>query len=258
MTAATILRAMAIAVAAGALLAILGPFGSYLNGGPAQRAGYWICAMLIGLVLYGTAFKIVAAFVPADSRMWWPSLIGATLLTSLPQTLLTRAGAFWLWPELARLHLPWQLWFAQTATIGLVAVLGGAFILRRSAPASRDRPAASSSHQRDGRLGRDVLALQMEGHYVRVHRPQTAELILMPLAHAIERIEAEGLRTHRSWWVARHAVVAVEGNARSMRLHLSNGVVAPVARSAIIRLKAAGWIRDRESDGGFQDLTAES
>lgn len=95
-------------------------------------------------------------------------------------------------------------------------------------------------------LGGEVLALQMEDHYVRVHRPAGSELILMPLGRAIEAVEADGLRTHRSWWVAAHAVTAVEGNARSMRLRLSNGLVAPVARSAVTHLKAAGWIKDAE------------
>lgn len=88
----------------------------------------------------------------------------------------------------------------------------------------------------------DVLALQMEDHYVRVHRPTGSELVLMPLRRAMECVEAEGLRVHRSWWVARHAVSTVEGDARSMRLHLSNGVVAPVARSAIVHLRSSGWI----------------
>lgn len=91
-------------------------------------------------------------------------------------------------------------------------------------------------------LGEDVLALQMEDHYVRVHRPTRSELILMPLGRAIERVGAEGLRTHRSWWVASQAVAAVEGDARSMRLHLSNGLVVPVACSAVTHLRAAGWI----------------
>jgi DNA-binding LytR/AlgR family response regulator len=95
----------------------------------------------------------------------------------------------------------------------------------------------------------------MEDHYVRVYRPHGSELVLMPLGRAIRRAEAEGLQTHRSWWVARHAVVRVEKNARSMRLHLSNGVIAPVSRSSIIHLKTAGWIADQENDGGFQDQT---
>ena len=257
MSAVIVLRWIGVTVIVGVVLAALGPFGSYMNGGAAQRAGYWIAAMLLGLVLYGISFRIVMAFARPRSRMWWPLLIGATLLSSLPQSLATRAGAFWLWPELAQLRLPWPLWFAQTMMIGLVAMVGASFLLRRSTPAPKGSPTSTRPFHTDtASLGREVLALQMEDHYVRLHRPNGSELALMPLGSAIGRVEAEGLRTHRSWWVARHAVVKVEGNARSMRLHLSNGVIAPVSRSAIIHLKAAGWISDQESDGGFQDRKA--
>lgn len=247
----SMLRGIGIAIVAGSILAALGPFGSYMNGGPVQRTGYWVAAVLLALMLYGTGFRIVTSFARAGSPKWWLSLVGATLLLSVPEALATRAAAFWLWPELGQLDLPWPLWLAQTTTIGLVAMAGAAFfILRRPAPGASANPvsmpllAATSAP-----LGRDVLALQMEDHYVRVHRPNGSELILMPLARAIKGMETEGLRIHRSWWVASHAVQQVEGNARSMRLHLSNGTIAPVARSAVIHLKAAGWISDRESDG---------
>jgi DNA-binding LytR/AlgR family response regulator len=95
-------------------------------------------------------------------------------------------------------------------------------------------------------LADDVLALQMEDHYVRVHRPGGSELILMPLTRAIAAVTADGLRTHRSWRVARHAVVGVDGDARAMRLRLANGLVDPVARSAVTHLRAAGWLAAAE------------
>jgi hypothetical protein len=242
----SLLRWIGIAVVAGGILAALGPFGSYANEGPFQRTGYWIASVLLALMLYGTGFRIVTRFARQGSLKWWLALIGVTLLLSVPEAFATRAAAFWLWPELRQLGPSWPLWLTQTITIGLVAMVGAAFIVRRpAAPVSAAFPAAAATSP----LGRDVLALQMEDHYVRVHRPTGSELILMPLARAIEGMEAEGLRTHRSWWVASHAVRKVEGNARSMRLHLSNGTIAPVARSAVIHLKAAGWIADGESDG---------
>jgi hypothetical protein len=178
-------------------------------------------------------------------------LIAATLLASVPETIATRAGAFWLWPDLAHHSLSWPVWFAQTTMIGLIAMLGVAFVLTRSAPASAVVPSGLPPVGKAS-LADDVLALQMEDHYVRVHRPNGSELILMPLARAIDMVKVEGLRTHRSWWVARHAVASMEGTPRSMRLRLSNGVVAPVARSAVIHLKAAGWIAANESNVGFR------
>lgn len=234
-----------IAVAAGMLLAFLGPFGSYLNGGPVRLLGYWIGAMLLGLALYGWAYRLVSTRVAPGSRRWWPALIVAALLASIPEALATRAAAFLLWPELSRIDLPLSLWFAQTATIGLVAMAGIGVIRNRAASKAGDMPAPPpAAKPMVTPLVGDVLALQMEDHYVRVHRPAGSELVLMPLRRAIEAMQVDGLRTHRSWWVATHAVAAVEGNARAMRLRLSNGVTAPVARSAVIHLKSAGWLVD--------------
>lgn len=236
------LAPIALAVVAGALLAIMGPFGSYMNGGAAHLLGYWIGAMLLGLMLYGPAFRMMGAWTKPGSRRWWLGLVAATLIASIPEALATRAAAFALWPDLVELRLRVSLWFAQTVTIGLIAMTVAGLVLRRTAAAQTNALSVSPvAAEVVTPLDGDVLALQMEDHYVRVHRPAGTELILMPLGRAIEAMQMSGLRTHRSWWVADHAVEAVEGNARSMRVRLSNGVVAPVARSAVIRLKAAGW-----------------
>lgn len=238
-------RWIGLAIVAGVILAILGPFGSYMNGGLVELLSYWIGAMVLGLALYGTAYRLVGRSTVTGSRRWWLALIAAVLLASLAEALATRMAAFWLWPELARLGPSFPLWFAQTATIGVIATAAIGFALRRSVPISHESPASPPSIDPIvNPLGGEVLALQMEDHYVRVHRPAGSELILMPLGRAIEAVDADGLRTHRSWWVAAHAVAAVEGNARAMRLRLSNGLVAPVARSAVTHLKAAGWIKD--------------
>lgn len=248
--AATALRWGAIAIVVGGILGALGPFGSYMNGGPIERTGYWIGAMLLGLMVYGTAFRFVASLARIGSPQWWAALVGVTLLASIPETIATRAAAFWLWPELGQLDLSWSLWFAQTTIIGLVAMGVAAFIVVRAVPSRSSEPGvAPPSAAGASLLGRDVLALEMEDHYVRVHRANGSALVLLPLVRAIDSVGTAGLRIHRSWWVASHAVQRVEGNARSMRLHLTNGVIAPVARSAVIHLKAAGWIPGQPSDG---------
>jgi hypothetical protein len=233
------LRWTACAVAAGVVMGALGPFGSYANGGLLVRCAYWVAAMLVAQVVYGAALLSVMRIAPVGSLARWPVLVVAGLLASAPEALATRTLAFRLWPALARNGPDWPMWFAQTATIGMIATAGVALIVWRKTAPVHD---GATSRAPVEPLSGDVLALQMEDHYVRVHTPAGSELILMPLGQAIERVRAEGLRTHRSWWIARHAVVAIDGSPRAMRLRLSNGVVAPVARSAVVHLKAAGWL----------------
>ncbi|BEV09961.1 LytTR family transcriptional regulator DNA-binding domain-containing protein [Asticcacaulis sp. DW145] len=227
----------AVATVAGLILGALGPFGSYLNTGLDKRIAYWVVSMLVGAALFGGTLWAVRRLVPGGGTKSLSLLAVAFGLVSLFQAFLTRTAAFWLWPELHRFDLSPVLWYGQTLLIGglMVAVVWG---LQRRA-ASRSIPAGSEP---PATLPKDVLALQMEDHYVRVHTPTGAQLMLMPLHQAIAQLEIEGLRTHRSWWVARHAVRSIEGTPRAMRLHLGNGLTAPVARSAVVHLRQAGWL----------------
>jgi hypothetical protein len=238
-----VVRAFAVACLCGIILGVLGPFGSYLNGGLVIRTLYWLAAIFLGMLLYGTAMMMVKRIAPSGTWLRWLLLLGAVLIVSVPEALITRAAAFWLWPELAQLGPRLAIWYGQTLIIGLIGMGVGTFLLQRD-PAGRDDAGSSLSDSElpAEALKGEILALQMEDHYVRVHKPTGSELILMPLGQAIAHVEAQGLRTHRSWWVARVAVIAVEGSSRAMSLRLSNGLVAPVARSAVTHLRAAGWI----------------
>jgi len=93
------------------------------------------------------------------------------------------------------------------------------------------------------RLGQEVLALQGEDHYVRVHTPLGSELLLMRLRDAVADLGGlEGEQVHRSWWVARGAVAAVRANGRRLTLTLDNGLEVPVSRQAASRIRRAGWM----------------
>jgi DNA-binding LytR/AlgR family response regulator len=96
-------------------------------------------------------------------------------------------------------------------------------------------------------LGSDVIALEMEDHYVRVHTALGSEMVLMRLRDAMALMAAhmpdiEGRQVHRSWWVARGAVEDVRREGRNVRLVLARGIEAPVARAQVSELRSAGWI----------------
>ncbi|WP_298330992.1 LytTR family DNA-binding domain-containing protein [Asticcacaulis sp.] len=227
----------AVASVAGLILGVLGPFGSYLNTGLEKRIAYWVVSMLVGAALFGGTLRAVKRVAPGGGIKSLSLLAVALGLVSVLQAFLTRTAAFWLWPELHRFDLSPVLWYGQTLLIGglMFAVVWA--LQRRAA----SRPVLAETEP-PAALPKDVLALQMEDHYVRVHTPTGAQLMLMPLHQAIAQLETEGLRTHRSWWVARHAVKTIEGTPRAMRLHLTNGLTAPVARSAVVHLRQAGWL----------------
>jgi len=92
-------------------------------------------------------------------------------------------------------------------------------------------------------LGSELLALEMEDHYVRAHTAMGDDLVLMRLRDAMVELDGiEGLQTHRSWWVARSAVEYVRREGRNVKLVLAGGLEAPVSRANVAALKEAGWI----------------
>lgn len=94
------------------------------------------------------------------------------------------------------------------------------------------------------RLGGEVLALQGEDHYVRVHTALGSELLLMRLGDAIQELDGlEGERVHRSWWVARRAVGETRMDGRRACLVLTNGLHVTASREATPTLRRAGWLQ---------------
>jgi hypothetical protein len=91
-------------------------------------------------------------------------------------------------------------------------------------------------------LGRDLLALEMEDHYARVHTALGSTLILLRLRDAVAELGAgSGLQVHRSWWVARDAVAQVERDAGRLVLVLRNGLRVPVSKTYRDAVRATGW-----------------
>lgn len=242
------LRAGMLASAGGLLLALLGPFGSYLNGPFTVRFLFWLTSCWIGFLLYGAIVRFLLIRWRA-SVMDRIALLLGILAASIPQAWISRELALHIWPHLED-HFPsLALWYAQTVVIaGLFVSVGAGWSLwRRHDMRSGAQPEVRPER---GDMPADVffepatvLALQIEDHYVRVHRADGSQIILMSLKQAIGNVSGmDGLQTHRSWWVARAAVTEVIGTPRNMRLRLSNGLEAPVARSAVIKLREAAWL----------------
>jgi len=81
------------------------------------------------------------------------------------------------------------------------------------------------------KIGRHVIALEAEDHYVRVHTDLGSTLVLARLSDAIDELGVvEGLRVHRSYWVRKNAVQKVSANGKGFLLRLSNGMDVPVSQ----------------------------
>ena len=239
-------RALSFAGVLGAVLGIVGPFGSYMNGDVLTRIADWA-----GMTLAGTAITglLVPLAVRVGTRFGLPrgfALAVGLLVAAAPISVVSAfvAGTIWPWQTAALRPLDW---YGQTLLVELCVVLLWLLVetarRQRSAAAGPAIPVRVEAIPPQLPSADPVLCLQMEDHYVRVHRRSGSTLELMTLADAIDRYGApEGLQVHRSWWVAADGVQAGERDARNWRLRLANGLSVPVARNRIADVRARGWI----------------
>ena len=256
-----------VVLASVAVLAVIGPFGTFQDLTLPQRLAYWG-----GMIGFGfLAFELIVHMAIRLSReradAWRTMLAGVLLAVTVVQTvvvaLLERAsrGNDFLSP----LGLM-ELYVYVTVITALVSVAPVLLELKdrgllTPAPAPVAVPveaeAPPAPHEPaflariPAKLGRDLLALEMEDHYVRVHTAEGSDLILMRMRDAVTELAGlEGLQVHRSYWVAAAAVAGVERKPDGkMTLLLSNGLRVPVSRSYAADVRAAGWpLHPRQSE----------
>ena len=242
-------RELATAAAAGLFLGLVGPFGSYLNQSRLTVLGYWIGTVLLGAILFGLTLRPAVRLAPRLGVPLLPALAAATVLAAIPMSLLCHALAMALWPAPIR-RIGRLAWYAQTLLISAPLACGYVMTVGTSGPGEKAgepppqrAPDATSDllSRLPPQLGRELLALQMEDHYVRAHTSRGSALILIPLRQAVTELTGiPGMKIHRSWWVARDAVTGVVQDGRNLRLRLANGLEAPVSRVNVAAVRQAG------------------
>ncbi|MEM6858053.1 MAG: LytTR family DNA-binding domain-containing protein [Pseudomonadota bacterium] len=252
---------LTIMTAIGVILAFIGPFGSFEEP-LTYRLLSWVSFAWIGYAIYSPmgplADRVCAALDLPRAPVW----VVAAAISSLPMTAIVHIMGYLPGP------VPWPSVERFFTSYPYVFIIGGGvtalfyFMEHRgrtaapspqtaqtvsAAPPSAEPPEPLQSNPLldalPAALGSDVIALEMEDHYVRVHTALGSELVLMRLRDAMAHVtDIEGRQTHRSWWVARGAVEGVVREGRNVRLVLARGIEAPVSRAQVSELKEAGWL----------------
>ncbi len=265
-------RPLATGLIAGLILALMAPYQTATIFNAPQRYAFWIWSSVVGALLLAACDGLAVALKREHGlpRLFW---IAAGIVTAaVPVTLIVYASApaindgtqllpFWsLFPSVLILCVPLQV----------VLILLDA---KLTPVASQRQPSASPGPSSDqasdpllsppagqalaprsplfdkipARLGRDVLCMRTEDHYLRVYTAKGEALILMSLSDAEACLSpAQGRRVHRSWWVARTAVRTTTSDDKTLRLILTNGLSVPVSRSRATALREQGWLQDAE------------
>ncbi|HEY0627354.1 MAG TPA: LytTR family DNA-binding domain-containing protein [Allosphingosinicella sp.] len=235
-----------MALPLGLLLGFLGPFGSYPAYPTATRYAFWL-----GLTAMGVVAAVAAeALLPVSIFRSRAIRTGAVALVSaLPMMFVVAWTMSLLQP--GRVFMPQQLpaLFGAVAAVQLLIVYAATIVAPKvddadpvgRAPALAEPsveavppaafPTALLSKLPPG-VGSEIIALETEDHYLRVHTSAGSALILMRMADAVAMLDPRlGAQVHRRWWVAERAVTQVQRDGQKLCLCLTNGIAVPVGRT---------------------------
>ncbi|MFI4933257.1 MAG: LytTR family DNA-binding domain-containing protein [Caulobacterales bacterium] len=226
-------------------LALIGPFGT-VTASLSSRLIYWLLLIVGGTGLgFATDVVVTALFDPDRRHPFLMAAVTAVVMTP-PSVLAVYAVTRWLFswrePYGTLLELAGPVLIVSLA-MTFINALANRRPIHTHASTLADAPPPRFLERLPAKLrGAEIYAVEAEDHYLRAHTSQGSDLILMRLTDAVAELEGvEGAQTHRSWWVAKGAVLGarrIEGRAM---LKLPNGVEAPVSRNYARSLRNEGW-----------------
>ena len=232
-----------IALAAGTFLGVSGAFGS--GEAPlVTRLPFWVGLMMVGSLI-ATGLSVVSERFGLFERRPWLAAAGVAMAMTPVMTVIV----WWALSLVYQFPLTLRTYLYLLPSVLLV----GAVMTALNVMASRRPQETHAAAEGEGparfleRLpfklrGSDLYAVEAEDHYLRLHTSRGSDLILMRLSDAVAELEGiEGARTHRSWWVAKDAVVDAKSADGRAVLTLKNGAEAPVSRTYARALRQERW-----------------
>jgi len=235
-------QSLAVTFVAAAFMAIAGPFGTWREP-LIERLGFWLIG-LGGCTISGRFLDRWLQGITSLRHRPMARLSLSVAVTIAPAALIASVAA----ALIHRTPVNWQVYLQTLPEIGLV---GAGFCALMLLSFRANTPGEVFQRKPDPTLGgllplklsgATLFAIEAQDHYVRVHTDRGTDLVLMNFETAISKPSLlEGSRTHRSWWVARSAIIsATRGDGRAT-LSLRTGQEVPVSRRYSRGLREAGW-----------------
>jgi hypothetical protein len=221
-----LLRICGQALAAGLLLGIIGPFGTFESMDSIERFSFWGGAIALGMLIHTPLFYGAANLGRSYHWPAWAWVTGSAVIAALPMTFVVNGiattlfpgGAIdnvvGLYPLVAAISLPmqWVAFFIAnldthaappiTAKVNMSAQ-SPVVIKEAGSPIETPLPAIAFLSKLPPRIGKDLLCLEMEDHYLRVHTKLGDAMIHLRMGDAVGELDGiDGMLVHRSCGVA--------------------------------------------------------
>ncbi len=215
----------------------IAPFGTYTRFSGLERFVYWTMAIGLNWTLGVIATPLAVALMRSVGCPQWIGVVVGALMAALPGTGVVLALEAWL-DEPMKMATELAYVYASVALIHMViGYLGAEFARRGSffpgiAASETAQVSAQFLKRLSPALGDQLLHLRMRDHYVEAHTELGSELVLMRFTDALEEVNRlEGMRVHRSHWVASDAIARVVREGGRTFVELNNGERVPVSRT---------------------------
>ena len=217
---------------AGLLIGLTGPFGTFDALPIVSRIAYWVFVVPATFWLGYLVSFAVATRAEGSGFRALQGLAAGALIAGLFVTVWL-AGFHWLvfatpfLAEAGRL-LPYVVIICViVAAMSEVAATGDISPVPRATPDT----VPNWLDQLPGHLGRKLLLLHAQDHYVQAGTEFGETLIRTTLHDAARELGDYGVRCHRSWWVARDAIAAYRYRDGAPVIVLHDGRALPVGRT---------------------------
>ncbi len=179
-------------------------------------------------------------------------VVGDTIAFETVQKLvIIRFGVFWVALSIVWIGANYHWYEKRAATTKIHAGIQGessdkSSLSPQPSPFKSSSP-LSSPPQFLSRLqkpiGTNIWALKAEQHYLRVYTELGEDLIHYGFNHAVQEMKSrDGMRVHRSYWIATDAVETVVKVQKSYALILKNKLRVPVSRTFKEQVESAGFM----------------
>jgi hypothetical protein len=229
------------AIALGAFLGFSGPFGSFRSLAHPERYVFWFGCVATGYALAIATLQILRPAAAFGRLPKVAAIVLVGLISALPMMFVVAWALEAVLP--GRSTPPGRLVSLYFSVAAVQLVVAGIavwpFLADRPAPPAEDLDTDQFFARVPDRLGRDLLALEAQDHYLLVHTRRGSALIYMRLNEAVQILPQQlGFQAHRRWWVARKEVAGLRREGHQTLIELTGGMTVPVGRTYLAAVRS--------------------
>ncbi|QBY01198.1 LytTR family transcriptional regulator [Rhodophyticola sp. CCM32] len=220
-------------VAASVLATLLGPFGTYSAMSLLDRGIYWGGLIGVSILFAGGIKAMVQQVFPAKS--FAVDLLSSGIMAVVLGMLIWAYNHFVYGVPSESLPSIFAHMIV-VLMICLTLVLIRMYLEQESEDSAADNASDAAEEvaflrRLPPELGRDLMHISADGHYLEVVTSQGEDRLLLRFSDAMDELDGyDGVRIHRSHWVALNAISGVEQKGRRTFIILSQGIRLPVSQ----------------------------